>query len=62
MRTDDVDLELFRRAVSCGALLERWPAGWRLDRQESTGSMQISGVDYAADEIGLLAFAGRQPG
>ena len=36
MRADDPELELFRREVSCAALLERWPAGWRLDRREST--------------------------
>jgi len=36
MRADDAELELFRREVSCAALLERWPAGWRLDRREST--------------------------
>ena len=36
MRADDTELEVFRREVSCAALLERWPAGWRLDRREST--------------------------
>ena len=36
MRSDDAELDLFRRGVSCAALLERWPAGWRLDRREST--------------------------
>ena len=36
MRADDAELELFRREVSCAALLERWPTGWRLDRREST--------------------------
>ena len=36
MRADDAELELFRREVSCATLLERWPAGWRLDRREST--------------------------
>ncbi len=36
MKTDDAELERFRREVSCATLLERWPAGWRLDRQEST--------------------------
>jgi hypothetical protein len=36
MRADDAELELFRREVSCAALLKRWPAGWRLDRREST--------------------------
>jgi Toprim-like/Protein of unknown function (DUF3991) len=36
MRADDAELELFRREVGCAALLERWPAGWRLDRREST--------------------------
>ena len=35
MRTNAAELELFRREVSCAALLERWPAGWRLDRRES---------------------------
>jgi hypothetical protein len=36
MRSDDAELDLFRREVSCAALLERWPSGWRLDRREST--------------------------
>jgi hypothetical protein len=36
MRADDAELELFRREVSCATLLERWPAGWRLDRRGST--------------------------
>ena len=36
MRADDAELERFRREVSCAALLERWPAGWRLDRRQST--------------------------
>ena len=36
MRPDDAELELFRREVSCAALLECWPAAWRLDRREST--------------------------
>ena len=36
MRADDAELERFRREVSCATLLERWPAGWRLDRREST--------------------------
>ena len=36
MRADEAELELFRREVSCAALLELWPAGWRLDRREST--------------------------
>jgi hypothetical protein len=36
MRADEAELELFRREVSCAALLERWPTGWRLDRREST--------------------------
>ncbi len=36
MRADDAELDLFRREVSCAALLERWPASWRLDRREST--------------------------
>jgi hypothetical protein len=36
MQADDAELELFRREVSCATLLERWPAGWRLDRREST--------------------------
>jgi hypothetical protein len=36
MRADDAELERFRREVSCATLLERWPAGWRLDRRQST--------------------------
>ena len=36
MRTKDAELELFRREVSCAALLERWSAGWRFDLREST--------------------------
>ena len=36
MRADDTELELFRRKVSCAALLEHWSTGWRLDRREST--------------------------
>ena len=36
MRADDAELERFRREVSCATLLERWPAGWRLDRRGST--------------------------
>jgi len=36
MRVDDAELDLFRREVSCATLLEHWPAGWRLDRREST--------------------------
>jgi len=36
MRADDIEVELLRREVSCAALLEYWPAGWRLDRREST--------------------------
>jgi hypothetical protein len=36
MRIGDAELDLFRREVSCAALLECWPAGWRLDRREST--------------------------
>ena len=36
MRADDTELELFRREVSCAALLEHWSTGWRLDRREST--------------------------
>ena len=36
MRTGDAELDLFRREVSCAALLECWPVGWRLDRREST--------------------------
>ena len=36
MRADDAELELFRREVSCAAVLERWPAPWRLDRRGST--------------------------
>src|ERR1700761_4781175 len=36
MRADDPELELFRREVSCATLLEHWPAGWWLDRREST--------------------------
>jgi hypothetical protein len=36
MRTNDAELELFHREVSCAALLERWPAGWRRDLREST--------------------------
>ena len=36
MRVDDAELDLFRREVICAVLLERWPAGWRLDRREST--------------------------
>ena len=36
MQIGDAELDLFRREVSCAALLERWPAGWRLDRREST--------------------------
>jgi hypothetical protein len=27
---------MFRREVSCATLLERWQAGWRLDRRDST--------------------------
>ena len=30
MRIGDAELDLFRREVSCAALLECWPAGWRL--------------------------------
>ena len=36
MRIGDAELNLFRREVSCAALLECWPLGWRLDRREST--------------------------
>jgi hypothetical protein len=36
MPTDDVELERFRRAVDCAALLENWSSPWRLDRREST--------------------------
>lgn len=36
MRAHDAELEMFRREVSCATLLERWQAGWRLDRREST--------------------------
>lgn len=36
MRVDDTEVELLRREVSCAALLEYWPTGWRLDRWEST--------------------------
>jgi len=36
MQADDAELELFRREVSCATLLERWPAGWRLDCRGST--------------------------
>ena len=36
MRTNDAELELFRREASCAALLERWPADWRRDLREST--------------------------
>jgi hypothetical protein len=35
MRAGDAELELFRRKVSCAALLERSRAGARLDRRES---------------------------
>ena len=36
MRIGDAELDLFRREISCAALLERWPLGWRLDCREST--------------------------
>ena len=36
MRTEDTELELLRREVTCAALLEHWSSGWRLDRREST--------------------------
>ncbi len=36
MAGQDAELELFRRGVSCAALLERLPPPWRLDGKEST--------------------------
>ena len=45
MRTNDAELELFRREVSCAALLERWPAGWRFDLRESTAPCRLAGRD-----------------
>ncbi len=32
----DVEIETFKREVSCAALLEQWPPPWKLDRHEST--------------------------
>jgi hypothetical protein len=36
MEPEDAELERFRRAVNCAALLEGWSPAWRLDRREST--------------------------
>ena len=36
MEAEDPELERFRRAVNCAALLEGWSPAWRLDRREST--------------------------
>jgi hypothetical protein len=36
MQAEDAELERFRRAVNCAALLEGWSPPWRLDRKEST--------------------------
>ena len=50
MRADHAELELLRREVSCAALLERWPAAWRLDRRESTRQA----LKYRRDEGEIL--------
>jgi hypothetical protein len=50
MRTNDAELELFRRAVNCAVLLERWPAGWWLDLRESTRHA----LKYRRDEGEIL--------
>jgi hypothetical protein len=50
MRDDDTELVLLRREVSCAALLEHWPAGWRLDRRESTRRS----LKYRRDEGEIL--------
>jgi hypothetical protein len=36
MQTADAELEEFRAAVNCAALLENWSPPWKLDRREST--------------------------
>jgi hypothetical protein len=35
---EDAELDLFRQAVNCAAVLERMAAGWKLDARESTRS------------------------
>jgi hypothetical protein len=50
MRAGDTELELLRREVSCAALLEHWPAGWRLDRRESSRRS----LKYRRDEGEIL--------
>jgi hypothetical protein len=36
MQPEDAELEQFRTAVNCAALLEGWSPRWKLDRKEST--------------------------
>jgi len=33
---EDAELDLFRQAVNCAAVLERMATGWKLDASEST--------------------------
>ena len=35
---EDAELDLFRQAVNCAAVLERMATGWKLDARESTRS------------------------
>ena len=55
--TEDAELDVFRQAVSCAAVLETMTGGWRLDKRESTRRALKS--RRGAGEIVLVNHDGR---
>ena len=39
---EDAELDLFRQAVNCAAVLERMANGWKLDARESTSEAPVA--------------------